>query len=154
MEISISKATVNDINQLIDFIRSVYDQAVAQCYSVEGNEEFYKYLDHDWLRKRLESDHWILKATELDKLLGIIEIRNNQHLSMLFVATDNQRQGIGKKLLQSAIDLIKKENPQQNTLSVHSSPNSTTAYAKMGFEPTSDEQSANGIRFTSMQKQI
>ncbi len=72
---------------------------------------------------------------------------------MLFVKTDKQRQGIGKQLLSAAIEAIKKNSPNQKMLTVHSSPNSVTAYEKMGFETSGKEQMVNGIRFTTMQMQ-
>ncbi len=156
MTITINPASSSDLKQIIEFVRAVYDESVAPNYSSAGNEEFYKYLDPNWLQQRLESDHWILMAVDQDDddLVGIIEIRENKHLSMLFVRTQNQRQGIGKKLLQSAIEKIKKNNPEQKVLSVHSSPNSVAAYERMGFEKLGSEQEVNGIRFTSMVRQL
>lgn len=150
----ISQATIQDIDQIIYFIRTIYDVAVAPGYSQQGNAEFYKYLDSKAMQERLENNHWILKASDQTDLSGVIEIRDNNHLSMLFVKTDKQRQGIGKQLLSAALEVIKKNSPNQKTLTVHSSPNSVTAYERMGFESSSKEQTVNGIRFTTMQMQI
>ncbi len=154
MPVTIRLANLSDIHQIQTFVRSVYDASVAPEYSAEGNNEFYKYLAADWLEKRLTSDHWILTAIDQAELVGIIEIRENKHLSMLFIKTQKQRQGIGKKLLQAAIDIIKKNNPTQESLTVHSSPNSVSAYEHMGFEKLGEEQVKNGIRFTTMQMQL
>jgi predicted GNAT family N-acyltransferase len=147
-------ATLQDINQIIDFIRSVYDVSVAPHYSDQGNAEFYKYLDPQSMAERLESNHIILQATFQGELMGVIEIRDNNHLSMLFVKTNKQRHGIGRNLLSFAIKTINENNPNQKTLMVHSSPNSVTAYEKMGFESLGEEQTVNGIRFTTMQMHI
>ena len=154
MSKTIIPATIQDIDQIISFIRAIYDDAVAPNYSPQGNAEFYKYLDSKAMQERLENNHWILKASDQAELVGVIEIRDNNHLSMLFVKTDKQRQGIGRQLLSAAIEAIKKNRPNLKTLTVHSSPNSVTAYEKMGFESLGEEQTVNGIRFTTMQMHI
>lgn len=150
----ISHATIQDIDHIISFIRTVYDVAVAPHYSQQGNKEFYRYLDTKSMLERMGGNHWILKAIDQTDLLGIIEIRDNSHLAMLFVKTNKQQQGIGRKLLSSAIEIIKESNPKQKTLTVHSSPNSVSAYEKMGFESLGNEQVVNGLRFTTMQMEI
>ena len=154
MPITIIPATIQDIDKIISFIRITYDDAVAPNYTKQGNEEFYKYLDSKAMQERLKKNHWILKASDQTDLSGVIEIRDNNHLSMLFVKTDKQRQGIGRKLLSAAIEVIKGKNSNQKTLTVHSSPNSVTAYEKMGFESSGKEQVVNGIRFTTMQMHL
>jgi GNAT superfamily N-acetyltransferase len=154
MEITITQVQLAEADALSEFIRSVYDDAVAPHYSEQGNTEFYKYIDTEAVTKHLKTNHWMLKA-ELDKeLAGIIEIRDNNHVSMLFVSSSHQRQGIGKQLLAAAVEKIRQLNPTQEKISVHSSPNSTAAYEKLGFVAISDEKEVNGIRFTTMEKNI
>lgn len=95
-----------------------------------------------------------VKAENQGELLGVIEIRNNAHLSLLFVSPDHQRQGIGKQLLAAAIKWTVHEDPNLKKLTVHASPNSVRAYEKLGFSTISAEKEVNGIRFTSMEKVI
>lgn len=136
------------------FIKKVYDTAIAPTYSEEGNTEFYKYINAEALEKRLGDDHWMLKAVEGDTLLGIIEIRKNEHLSMLFVDTIHQKQGIGRQLLAEAITKMRELNPEQKTISVHATPNALAAYQKLGFHAVSEEQNIHGIKFVSMEKPL
>lgn len=155
MQISITQATQNDLSTITAFIRKVYDIAIAPVYSSEGNAEFYKYIDLSAVSDRFEQDHWILKALdEHQKLVGIIEIRKNEHVAMFFVDSRMQRQGVGRQLLTAAIQKIQALNPHQLTISVHSSPNSVSAYEKLGFKAVSDEKTVNGIRFTTMEKKL
>lgn len=39
-------------------------------------------------------------------------------------------------------------------ITVHSSPNSVTAYEALGFKSVSDEKEVNGIKFTTMEMKI
>lgn len=154
MSVSIQLANKSDLEAISQFIQTVYDQAIAQTYSEQGNQEFYTYIELDAITKRFGVDHWILKAIDGEDLVGIIEIRKNQHLSMLFVKTRRQNQGIGRQLLSEAIKRIKKLNPNQKSLSVHSTPNAVAAYEKLGFRSISKEQIINGIIFVTMEKSL
>jgi predicted GNAT family N-acyltransferase len=154
MSLKIESATKLDIGEIAAFIKVVYDNAIAPTYSDQGNHEFYKYIDLEAIDKRFNVDHWMLKALDDGKLVGIMEIRKNEHLSMLFVDSDHQRQGMGRKLLTAAISKIKAENPDQTTITTHSTPNAVPAYERLGFIRMSEEQNVNGIRFVTMEKTI
>lgn len=154
MEIQLTLAQPTEATSLANFIRSVYDDSVALHYTQQGNDEFYKYITPEAIEEHLKTNHWILKAEGDDGLLGIIEIRDNKHLSMLFISSFHQRQGIGKQLLSVAIKKAKELNPSLEKMSVHSSPNSVVAYEKLGFKALTEEQVVNGIRFTTMEKLI
>lgn len=90
----ITNASSSDSNELSNFIKIVFDSSVANFYTEQGNSEFYKYITPEAIESHLKNDHWILKAEIDKKLVGIIEIRSNHHLSMLFVDPKYQRQGI------------------------------------------------------------
>ncbi|NRF95713.1 GNAT family N-acetyltransferase [Paenibacillus frigoriresistens] len=82
----------------------------------------------------------------------MIEIRDFKHISLFFVDGKNQKRGIAKSLLAMAIDKIKKQNSMINSISVNSSPYGVSAYEKMGFQKSDDEQVIKGMRFTPMIK--
>ncbi len=150
----ITNASSTDSNELSDFIRMVFDTSVANFYTEKGNNEFYKYITQEAIENHLQNDHWILKAEIDKKSVGVIEIRSNNHLSMLFVHPKHQRQGIGRHLLVQAIKIIKQNNSLVKLITVHSSPNSVLAYEALGFKSVSDEKEVNGIKFTTMEMKI
>ena len=55
-------------------------------------------------------------------------------------------------LVEKAIDICLKHRPDLHKITVNASPNSISAYERMGFyaEEEEDEQIFNGIRFTAM----
>ncbi len=135
---------------VIEVVSSTFNEFVAPEYSDEGIAEFFKYANAQALAERSKSNHFTIIAKLNSKSIGIIEIRDYKHISMLFVLKHSQRMGVGKMLLQKAIALCLKNQSHVQKLTVNSSPNSVRAYEKMGFTPDNTEQCVNGIRFIPM----
>ena len=133
-----------------DLIIECFDEFVAPDFSQEGINEFSKYVIPDSLRSRLENNHFILLALNGNYVVGIIEVGNNCHISLLFVRKTYQNQGIGKKLVELAIERCLESNSYVMLIDVHSSLDAAPMYEKLGFKKDSDEQTVNGIRFIPM----
>lgn len=136
---------------VIDLVISVFDEFVAPEFSSEGIEEFKKYADAEALAHRANSGSFIIIARNGSNPVGVIEIRDYNHVAMLFVSKQFQRQGIARALVRKAIEICLRRQPDLHKITVNSSPNSIHAYEKMGFISTSDEQISNGIRFIPME---
>lgn len=150
----ISPASKIYISEIASFIDQVFSQHVAPQYSSEGVEEFAKYITPDALDQRLQSNHFMLIARDNDDVVGVIEIRDNNHVSMLFVKTDKQKQGIGRQLLTEAIKRIQENDKSIEKISVHSSPNAVEAYQKLGFTAIAPEKEVHGIKFVTMERAL
>lgn len=131
-------------------ISDCFDEFIAPGYSEEGINEFSKYITPEFTRYRLENDHFMLLALSREVIVGVIEVRNNNHISLFFVRKEYQNKGIGKKLNELAIVKCKTCNPQISTIEAYSSPYAVPIYEKLGFVKVSDEQIVNGMRFTPM----
>ncbi len=114
----------------------------APDYAQEGIETFKKCLfDSDFLAGLV-----FYGAYQNEMLIGVLAMRNGgSHISMFFVRSDCQHQGIGKALLSFMLT----NSPPQN-ITVHSSPFAVGIYEKLGFQSTDTEQLSNGIRYTPM----
>jgi predicted GNAT family N-acyltransferase len=75
----------------------------------------------------------------------MIEIRENNHISLFFVDVAMQNQGVGRALLEHALEEIKQSNPGVQQITVNSAPNAVEAYKHLGFRRSADEQTVNGI---------
>ena len=129
--------------------REAFDQAVAPTYQPEGVSEFYRYASTDALAERNATGHVTLVADQSGKLIGMLQLRERKHVSMLFVRPSHQRNGIGRGLLEAAITLI---GDADCGLTVNSSPNAVPAYGRMGFHVTDSEQCVRGIRSVPMHR--
>lgn len=102
----------------------------------------------------MKQNHVMMVDRKEMKVAGLLEMKKFNHISMLFVASKNQRQDIGCSLLNKAIELCKKKNIGVNELTVHSSPNAVLAYEKLGFERLGEEVVKNGIKYIPMKLSI
>ena len=128
----------------------IFNEFVAPHYSQEGVDEFLRYVDPEQMSKRASRNHFTLLAEDCDNLVGVIEIRDFNHVSLLFVARDAQRQGIARELLSEALVISQREKPNLSEVSVHSSPNAVGAYERLGFQAEGPEKNERGIRFIPM----
>jgi GNAT superfamily N-acetyltransferase len=131
-------------------ITDCFGEFVAPGYSEEGIMEFAKYVNPKFTEYRLTHNHFILLALDNGIIVGVIEVRNNNHVSLFFVRKGYQNKGIGKKLHELAINKCKTLRPDVTTIDVHSSPYAVPIYEKLGFLKVSDEQIENGMRYTPM----
>ena len=137
---------------VIDLVREVFDEIIAPGYTREGVDEFYNFARAQALARRSEQDHFTLVARKKDHVLGIIEIRDLNHVSMFFVRIPAQGGGVGKMLFQAALAEIIERGGPLNSLTVNASLNAQKAYEALGFVARGGPQTFNGIRFIPMER--
>jgi GNAT superfamily N-acetyltransferase len=137
--------------QVCHLVVRVFTEFVAPLYSPEGVREFLTYAaDPDRLRERLQANRFVLVAELQGRMVGVIEVRNCDHISLFFVDGQAQRKGIGSGLWQRALDACLAGRPDLDRVTVHSSPNAVEAYNRLGFRTEGPEETVNGIRFVPM----
>jgi GNAT superfamily N-acetyltransferase len=136
--------------QIFTFIKGVFNQFVAPEFSQEGIEEFMKYIQPDALVSHLKINHFALIAALGFEIIGVILLRDYNHVALFFVDHRYQRKGIGRELLHKALEVCNRHKINTSKITVNASPNSIDAYKKLNFEPTDKEQCVNGIRFAPM----
>jgi predicted GNAT family N-acyltransferase len=136
---------------VIDLVSKVFDEFVAPLYSQEGVSEFMKYLRVDDLTERLKAGNFVLLVKSGSDIIGVVEVRENSHIALLFVEGSHQKNGTGKGLLKMAIETCQTRNPDTRRINVNSFPNAVTANQNMGFNATKQEQVVNGICFIPME---
>ena len=136
---------------VVDLVLKVFYEFVAPHYSNEGVEEFRRFVRADALADRLKNGNLVILAKSDRKIIGVIEMRENSHIALLFVKKSFQRKGIAKDLLLRSIGICKKRKPDLQKITVNSSPNAFTVYQKIGFKGVEDEKVINGIRFIPME---
>jgi GNAT superfamily N-acetyltransferase len=138
------------IGEAAAMVSSVFDAFVAPGLSNEGIAEFKSFIEPERLKGRLNADSFILAAEIDDEMVGIIGVRDWDHIFLLFVKGEHQGRGIASSLLAEALKMCKRSNPNLEVMTVNSSPNAVEAYRRMGFVQTDEEQLENGIRFVPM----
>ncbi len=138
--------------QVFELVERVFNEFVRDDFPREGIEEFFRaagsmIFDHS-------ADHSVLVAVALDKVVGMIDMKDNRHISLFFVDKAHHGKGIGRGLLHHAIERCLLRAPENGSIDVNASLYSVPIYEKFGFRRTKPEQTINGIRFVEMVKSL
>ena len=136
--------------RIIDLALKAFDDSVAPHYTDEGIAEFRRYCNVASFIERNRAEYFSLVAELNKEIIGMIEVRDHDHIALLFVDTRFQGKGIGNNLVNKAWEICRQNRPDVRSMTVHSSPNAVAAYEKMGFHPEGDERCDHGIRFVPM----
>ena len=136
----------NELEEVINLVLDVCMKYEAPDYSEEGINSFKEFVLDKEKIKALK----ILVAEIEGKIVSIIAVRNNTHITLLFTNEDYHRKGIAKRLFET----VKNSLEKGMTITVNSSPYAVDVYKKLGFVIEEDEQTVDGIRFTKMKLEI
>jgi GNAT superfamily N-acetyltransferase len=139
---------------IASLVKRSFDMFVGSEYSCEGVCEFFKYANPTAMTSRLTGDHFILVAELQDQAVGMIEIRKNEHVSLLFVDPSYLRKGISRLLFDHALREIGRANPLIEKITVNSSRYAVPVYESLGFVASGPENTINGITFVPMAFEI
>ena len=127
-----------------------FNEFIGPEYTEEGIAEFRKFVEPEAIEVRAAADHFVEVAVAAGTPVGMIEIRENNHVALLFVDKAFQHHGIAKGLLRVALDKARSTVPDLERVTVNSSRYGVPAYEKLGFRQTGPERTVNGIVFIPM----
>lgn len=119
----------------------VFCRFEAPEYSQEGIDEFKKTLQNEKALRHMP----FYGAFHAGELVGVLAMRESQHISLFFVKEAWHRQGVGRLLFDAM-----RRDYAGSCFTVNSSPYAVEVYRHLGFVPTDSEQLTNGIRYTPM----
>ena len=145
----------------------VFDEHVAPSFGPEGVVGMHAYISADAIAIRATT-HTTLVAVEAEALeaatgiepagrrpeeasiVGVIEVRDLDHISMLFVCTAHTGQGIATALLARAEAECRAGG--RRAMTVNSSLNAQSFYQRHGFAASSVPQHVRGFEYVPMEK--
>jgi ADP-ribose pyrophosphatase len=131
-----------------------FDRDVAPLYDSRGIYNFRVFSSTGAMALRAANRHWALVA-ELDgEPVGVVEVREDRHISMFFVDPSRQGMGVGRRLFDAAVARCRLRNPGLTRLTVASSPNAVPIYAHLGFRREGPPAEESGIRFVPMGRRL
>ncbi|MBO5293189.1 MAG: GNAT family N-acetyltransferase [Lachnospiraceae bacterium] len=123
----------------------------APVYKPEGIRSFYDFIKDDQLRRMfLMGAYQMFVAFADGKMIGMITMRGQGHISLLFVDEQFHRQGIGRVLIETLAGYLKNEMGMDR-MTVNSSPYGVGFYHKLGFQDMGSETETDGIKYTPME---
>lgn len=153
-EIVIRKAQMRDWEETMTMTWKTFMKFEAKDYGKEGIENFKKFISDPVLRRMfLLGTYHMYVATCNEKIVGMITLRDKNHISLLFVDEAYHRRGIGRALIDT-IGAFSKEEYGKREITVNAAPYGVEFYHKVGFYNTSPMEAVGGIIYTSMKKEI
>ena len=137
-------------------ISNVFNEFVGKDYSENGNKTFMEFIEPKIIMERFNNKiNQFFVAKNNNEIIGILEIKDNNHISLFFVKKEFHGQGIGKTLFGNFVEILKQNcNNEIKTITVNSSFFAEKIYAKLGFIKTGDIQEKNGIRYIPMEYKV
>ncbi|NEQ45287.1 MAG: GNAT family N-acetyltransferase [Leptolyngbya sp. SIOISBB] len=142
--------SAKDTLEVSALVARICNKFLAPEYSSEGVQEFHRYIQPSAFRSRGQTNHFSLISLEQDKIVGVIEMRGHNHVSLLFVEPEFQRLGIAKELLRRALQICRANEPRLSEISVNSLSYAVPIYERLGFRRAGERQVRNGIGFLPM----
>lgn len=122
----------------------------GDVYSPEGIRNFEDFITDSALKRRfLMGAYQMMAAYDGSRLVGMISMRNEKHISLLFVDKDYHRRGIGRALVMAMGAYVRQELGHMQ-LTVNASPYGVGFYHSLGFFDLGPQKQQDGIIFTPM----
>ena len=151
-ELIIEELKEIEINSFRNLVNNVFDEFVGKDYSEEGNESFKEYTETKNVIIRFSEKSSKFFVAKRDKeIIGALEIKNNDHISLWFVNKKFHGKGIGRKLFEYYLEKLLHNNIEVKTITVNSSIYAEKIYEKIGFIKTNEMQEKNGIKYIPME---
>ena len=127
-----------------------FKEFIAYECTDEGIFEICRFFDTEAIKRRTEKNSFVLVSDSDKRIVGMLEMQEYRHISMLFVDREYHRNGIARGLLSKSIEIAKSKNSRLQEITVNSSRYAEPAYQKMGFVRTQRMQIEKGIKYIPM----
>lgn len=145
------KISRSNLREALSLVWEVFEKYEAPEYGEMGTRTFRHFIEYSNMVEKINQGEMTFWGCYLNNyMVGVIALRNGQHISLLFVREQYHHLGVARRLVRLAVDYVKAGEPKIRAVTVNSSPYAVGFYKKVGFQPLGLEQKADGIRFTPM----
>ena len=123
----------------------------ADIYTDEGIQNFEDFITYTTFHRMfLMGVYQMFVALDRKQIVGMLTLRNNSHISLLFVDEKYHRRGIGRALIEYLREYLLSE-AGISKVTVNAAPYGVAFYHKLGFQDLRPEEERDGIRYTPME---
>ncbi len=147
----IRKLHNDELDNAFALIWRVFEKFVAPDYTDEGIAFFYRQFisRQDFRNDFLNNLQTMYGSFDHDKLVGVLSISKNHHISCVFVEENYHRKGVATELFGRVISELRQHGVEKILL--NASPYAVPFYHAIGFTNTDTERIWHGIRYTPME---
>lgn len=150
--IIIRPACRNDWDDAMALAWRTFMRFEAGDYTKSGIQSFQDFItDNVLYRMFLMGSYLLFGAYDNGKMVGMISLRDQTHISLLFVDEKYHMRGIGRKLVEYLSDYVLYEEGFHE-VTVNAAPYAVGFYHRLNFHDTDRELTMDGIRHTPMRK--
>ena len=147
----------------------VFQRYDAKDYPPRGAESFLEFISgQDLKRMFMVGRYRLFVAKDGETMVGLISVRESNHLSLLFVDEKYHGLGVGRALMECVKDYLweREEYPLENEaekildllyvkepdhyVTVFAAPGAVTFYKKLGFRQIGAQEETDGIIYVPM----
>lgn len=123
----------------------------APDYPQEGIRSFYDFVKDETLHRMFLAGNYQMFGAFIGKqMIGMISMRGEGHISLLFVDKRYHRRGVGRALIQHLETYLLSEMGI-GKMTVNASPYGEAFYQKLGFQDIGPKTQQDGIIYTPME---
>ena len=147
--IHIRRLGLDDVEEVAALLEQLAKASIISEFSPQAQDKFLHSNDAAAIRGFIAQGFQYWVALSGRSIIGFVGIRDNSHLYHLFVAEPFQRQGIARRLWQTAREACcAGGNPGRFT--VNSSNNAIQVYEAFGFRRCQPMQNSDGVLYNPM----
>ena len=139
IEVRSLDSSYND--ECLDLVWQVFSQFETPVFPPEGSVEYKRIIEETREKKNIK----FYGALDNGKVVGVLGMRENNHIGYFYVSADYHKRGIGKSLFERM-----KKDYEKKVFTVNAAPYGVPVYTRLGFIPTDREQNVKGVIFTPM----
>lgn len=144
-------AKADEWEEIISLVWKTFLEFESDIYSEQGIESFRQFVTDTMLKRMFDiGKYQVMVAHIREKIIGVIALRDENHVSLLFVDKDYHYHGVGRALVTEMSNYVRNELDKQR-LTVNASPYAVGFYHKLGFRDLGEETQADGIIYTPME---
>ncbi|MBQ8545446.1 MAG: GNAT family N-acetyltransferase [Clostridia bacterium] len=140
-EIKIQKLGIKRLDECLDLVWQVFSQFEVPVFPPEGGAEYKRIIEETREKKNIS----FYGAIANGKVVGVLGMRENNHIGYFYVDSRYHKRGIGKALFNRM-----KEDYDLKEFTVNAAPYGVPVYTRLGFVPTDSQKNVNGVIFTPM----
>ena len=140
MSIEIIKLPRERYGEATELIWEVFQVFEVPDFPPEGVIEYKRILD----KTRELCDIVFYAAIEENRVVGVLGMRENNHIGYFYVKQTHHKRGIGKMLFNAVLC------DYEGSITVNACPYGVKVYERLGFIKTDVQQNNNGIIYTPM----
>lgn len=140
-EIKIERLDASYIDECLDLVWQVFSEFEVPVFPKEGGAEYKRIIEETREKKNIT----FYGALDKGKVVGVLGMRENNHIGYFYVNKSYHKRGIGKSLFNRMT-----EDYEKKTFTVNAAPYGVPIYTRLGFLPTDKEQNVRGVIFTPM----